>query len=370
MKSFARLSLVLIFVCLSLAVEERAGAQEWQPIGLLRSRDLTPFGILRLDLLPAQAAAAPPGTWGLEVDMAYQNTYVLSANVRYYLQNQRSGGRAALTRRDVNAILALPGDAYFVDTEVGLMDLGFHYSVDPHWEVELNLPLLHYGGGFLDSTIEGFHSTFGFSNTDRDLVARNSSQYVVKVGGLRIVELAPPRENGLGDPALGARYALIPHPGPWNLVFEGAIKLPVGGTRAFLSDGRTDVGLQATLQRFFRHQALYVELSAIRAGGLDGSERSNYQVIPTLLLGYERRLTARTNGILQFYVGGSEIEKSTLKDLTKDKYQVSLGLQTARGATIYRMALTENVGHFGNTPDVAFLLGVAHAVAPSKHSGN
>jgi Protein of unknown function (DUF3187) len=299
--------------------------------------------------------------------VAYQNTYVLSANVRYYLQH-RGEGRVALGQKDVAAIFALPGDAYFVDTEVGLMDLGFHYSVDPHWEVELNLPLLHYGGGFLDSTIEGFHSTFGFSNADRNLVPRNDSQYILKVGNLRIADLEPPVDNGLGDPVLGARYALFPEPKAWNLIVEGAVKLPIGGTRPFLSDGKTDIGLQATLQRFFSHQAVYVEVSGIRAGGLDGTNRSDYQFIPTLVVGYEHRVTRRTNAILQFYAGGSEIEQSTLPDLTQEKYQVSLGLQSARGASIYRMAVTENVGHFGNTPDIAFLLSFAHAVSPVKRS--
>ncbi|HEX4496621.1 MAG TPA: DUF3187 family protein [Thermoanaerobaculia bacterium] len=223
MTSPVRFSLLLtLIVSFFLLTAGRAGADDWQPIGLLRSRDLTPFGILRLDLLPAQAFAAPPGTWGYEVDLAYQNTYVLSANVRYYLQH-RGTGRAALNRQDVDAIFALPGDAYFVDTEVGLADVGVHYSVDPHWEVELNLPLLHYGGGFLDSTIEGFHSTFGFSNADRNLVPRNDSQYILKVGNLRIADLEPPVDNGVGDPVFGARYALFPEPKAWNLIVEGAV---------------------------------------------------------------------------------------------------------------------------------------------------
>jgi hypothetical protein len=47
-----------------------------------------------------------------------------------------------------------------------------------------------------------------------------------------------------------------------------------------------------------------------------------------------------------------------------------LDLQSARGASIYRMALTENVGHFGNTPDIAFLLSFANAVSPVKRSGS
>src|SRR5262245_65768646 len=34
--------------------------------GLLRSRDLSPFGFLRLDMRPAHAVAIDPGTWAIE----------------------------------------------------------------------------------------------------------------------------------------------------------------------------------------------------------------------------------------------------------------------------------------------------------------
>src|SRR5262245_59519093 len=34
--------------------------------GLLRSRDLSPFGFTRLDMRPAHAVAIEPGTWAIE----------------------------------------------------------------------------------------------------------------------------------------------------------------------------------------------------------------------------------------------------------------------------------------------------------------
>src|SRR5687768_13904879 len=60
--------------------------QLWSHTGLLRARDLTPFGLLRLDMLPAHTADAEPGTWTFEVQYAYQNTFILSDNVRDYLE--------------------------------------------------------------------------------------------------------------------------------------------------------------------------------------------------------------------------------------------------------------------------------------------
>ncbi len=90
---------------------EAEPADSWCHIGLLRVRDLTPFGILRLDFLPAHAVSATPGTWALEVNLSYQNTYVLSDNVAAYLEARGGGGRVRLTPADVEAILGLGADA-------------------------------------------------------------------------------------------------------------------------------------------------------------------------------------------------------------------------------------------------------------------
>ena len=87
------------------------GAQSWTHIGLLRVRDLTPFGILRLDFLPAHAVTASPGTWALEVNLSYQNTYVLSENVADYLGVKGGGGRVELTQEDFDALAAVGEEA-------------------------------------------------------------------------------------------------------------------------------------------------------------------------------------------------------------------------------------------------------------------
>ena len=53
--------------------------------GLLRSRDLTPFGFVRLDMRPAHAVSIEPGNWAIETEIAYQNTWALSREVEHYL---------------------------------------------------------------------------------------------------------------------------------------------------------------------------------------------------------------------------------------------------------------------------------------------
>ena len=81
-----RAAALLFFFLLGPAVAEDAAqpAPEYVKFGLLRERDLTPFGFLRLDMRPAHAVWAPPGNWAVEVILGYQNTWAMSSNVEEY----------------------------------------------------------------------------------------------------------------------------------------------------------------------------------------------------------------------------------------------------------------------------------------------
>src|SRR5215813_1557443 len=107
----------LLGVSLAARAAEPAAERPWFHLGPLRIRDLTPFGILRMDFLPAHAVSATPGTWALEFNASYQNTWVLSDNVTQYLRTKGGGGRVKYDDSDIAAILALPGEAYIVDGE-------------------------------------------------------------------------------------------------------------------------------------------------------------------------------------------------------------------------------------------------------------
>lgn len=344
------------------AQEPAAVPPSWTHIGPLRVRDLTPFGILRLDFLPAHAVAATPGTWALEVNLSYQNTYVLSENVADYLRERGGGRRVALTAEDVEAIRAFEEEAYFVDLELGLFDLTAHYRFSSHWGGYLTVPVLSFQDGYLDSSIEGFHDEFGFSTANRDLSVRDRFQVVVTGpdDGLTILE-AP--SDGVGDPVLGLRYSLFAEPDGWNLIAEGAVKVAWSDERPFLSSGKSDAGVQLSLQKFYDGQAFYLTASGVHFRGSDNPVTPDLeQWIPTVVVGWERRVTRRSNVIVQLYTSPSVVQDSAVDELAADKYLLSLGLQARRGEWFYRFALTENLQNFANTPDIGLTFSLARVV--------
>ncbi|MFO7306118.1 MAG: DUF3187 family protein [Gammaproteobacteria bacterium] len=342
--------------------EPRTVEQRWSHVGLLRARDLTPFGLLRLDMLPAHTADAQAGTWTFEVQLAYQNTFIMSKNVRGYLE-QRQIGRAPIRPQDAAAILALPGDAYYIDGEVGLVDLIVQRRIDEYWSAYLTIPYIHYGQGAFDSIIESFHDTFGFSQQGRDLVARNRFQLLYKLGDIRFAQLERNTKGGLGDPVLGIRYSLPEPRFGWDVVVEAAVKFAVDGERFLLSTGEHDVGIQATLQRRLgeagRH-AVYLAGSAVYYAGGPEIPADETQIIPTVIVGYSFGISRHTSLIMQGYASRSVIRQTDIDELADNKYQLSLGVQTRGRNVLWSFAITENISNFSNTPDVGVQLGAAY----------
>ena len=290
---------------------------EYRKYGLLRERDLSPFGFLRLDMRPAHAVWAPPGSWGVEVLLSYQNSWVMSQNVEEYLKSLP--GRRTLGTAEADAIRALPGEAYLLDLELGLVEVTLHRRLTDHWSVNATISGMRYGGGFLDGTIEDFHKAFGFDSFGRPAVARNSVNAIfdLKKSVNSPTLLNAPPDGGLLDPTFGLRYSLTAAPSPWNLVLESAVKVPIDGERQFLSTGNTDVGLQATLQRFAGRHAGYVSAAAVRTKGSALTSPDRTQIVPTYIFGYEYSVSQRTGVVAQFYVSPSELkhEDTDLEEL-------------------------------------------------------
>ncbi len=360
MKKLPSATLVTV-AALACGLPAAAQAEDGQLYGLLRSRDLTPFGFLRLDMRPAHAVSIEPGTWAIETQIDYQNTWALSPEVERFLTSLESTGRRDLSAADVQAIRDLPGENYLLDLELALLDVTFHYKISNIWTAYVIASGVSYQGGFLDSTIEGFHDSFGFSSFGRPAVTRNQVNLVYDLKSTQYASLGTPTDGGLLDPTIGLRYSGWTLPGKWNLAAEVAVKVPVAGRRPLLSTGRTDYGVQVSLQRKGQHHAFYVDAAAVYYDGSGEISPQESQIVPTVIFGYERMLTARTNVNLQGYISQSVYsrEDTDLDELLGQKYQLSLGLRHRVSNFLVTFGVTENLQNINNTPDIGFQLGVA-----------
>lgn len=349
---------------LSLGVVSHVRADEAENggfYGLLRMRDLSPFGFLRLDMRPAHAVAIEPGSVAVELELGYQNTWALSPELERYLTDRETQGRRVLGPQDLQAIRDLPGENYLVDLESAMVDITLHYKFADSMSAYLITSAIKYGGGFLDSTIEEFHHSFGFSSFGRPAASRNDFNLIYDLNTNQSAYFEEPTDGGLTDPTLGVRYTGLSLQGRWRLGLEAAAKVPVAGRRLLLSTGRTDYGAQASLQFRGNTHALYSSLAAVYYAGAAQPVFQESQIIPTVILGYEYRWTERTNINLQAYYSRSTYSDRTtdLDELNGDKYQLTLGFRHLRGSFLYSFGVTENLQNINNTPDIGFQLGVA-----------
>jgi hypothetical protein len=342
-----------------LGVSGNSYAEGGRFYGMLRSRDLTPFGFLRLDMRPAHALSIETGSLAFEAELGYQNTWALSENVEKYLKTLEPTGRREVDADLIQAIQDLPGENYLLDLESATLDLAVHYKFSNQWSAYAIVTAVSYHGGFMDWGIEKFHDSLGFDTFGRHAVARGGTNLIYDLKSANVVLLEPPQPQGFLDPTIGLRYVGIKLPGRWQMSVEAAAKVPLAGSRPLLSTGRADYGMQASVRRLGERNALHVDFAAVYYAGEDMPSPHDAQVIPTIVIGWERQMTARTNFNLQGYASKSVYRhgQTDLEELLKDKFQLSLGLRHRFDNVIMSFAITENLQNLNNTPDVGFQLG-------------
>jgi hypothetical protein len=348
---------------LCLLITSPSWAEGGRFYGMLRERDLTPFGFLRLDMRPAHAVSIEPHSFAFEATLGYQNTWALSPEVEKYFNALEKSGRRDLGPAELQAIRDLPGENYLLDLESATLDLAFHYKISSQWSAYAIATAVRYDGGFMDDGIEKFHQTFGFSTFGRHALARNQVNLLYDLKGSQAVLLDASPTSGFMDPVLGLRYSGIDLPRHWQMSIEAAAKVPLQGERLLLSTGRTDYGMQASLRHLGRSNAVHIDFAAVYYAGERVPAPHEAQIVPTLIIGWEHILTDRTNANLQAYASKSVYthEQTDLEELLEDKYQLSLGVRHRFDCCVVSFAVTENLQNLNNTPDIGFQLGFAWA---------
>jgi hypothetical protein len=131
-----------------------------------------------------------------------------------------------------------------LDLEISRLNLAGRYGVAPGWDLELEVPLLYFGSGFLDHTIAQVEQAFGkLKPRRRDQVEDSFSYYLHRDGE---VVLAGREGFGLGDVAVTAKHQLraAGRGGP-DVALRTTLKLPTGRSTTGFGGGEADVAVGA-----------------------------------------------------------------------------------------------------------------------------
>ena len=205
--------LALAFPLQAMPIEQEAAAGAKGP---LVTRNLYSYYLPFINLAPEGARNLGAGSFRASVINSYANTF----------------------RYDPEKLI----DGFFLDTDVENYQLAIDldFGVFEFLDLGIGFSYLVQYGGILDAPIQAYHHFFGFRNQGRELVADN--RFLLKVENEKGIWLNLDEPvYGSGDLTLKGKLGLLELPGSgFYLALQPALKIPVGNTASFLSNGSLD----------------------------------------------------------------------------------------------------------------------------------
>ncbi|MBZ0112056.1 MAG: DUF3187 family protein [Thermoanaerobaculia bacterium] len=325
--------------------------------GPLRIREQFLLGQGFLAFEPTSADVLDRGRWQFDLVQNVTNTWVQSEAVENYLAPRDA--RGTLTLEELRAIdpegeLGL----YHADGELHRSSLSIRRGLGKGLQLSLTIPVLDFQGGLADSTIEGFHDTFGLGQSGRKGIPRDRYRiYLRDPSGQELFREGGP-SVGIGDISLGLK-ARLPAPSPsWQLAIEGQVKLPTGNEEDLYGSGAVDVGTQLLATRYYGRSCLHAGVGAIYLGANETLFTGD-QVVLSAMIGWERAWGKTTSIIIQGTASQSpfrDLEIGQLKDVA---YLIDIGVKKGFGQRwVTFMALSENLVNYGSSADVGLHFGL------------
>lgn len=312
-------------------------------------RDQFPIRMLFLGLRPEAGKLLPLKSKQWTVRFDYTNTYA----------STRPLGNPAVSD---DYYQAAPLNEYrqFVDVETLHIALDLDWRIASRFQIGLTLPFLRHGGGFLDRTVEGFHSLFNLTNGGRENTPQNDyGVYVVRNNQfwIKSAESASLRQ---GDFVVRIKTPLYRGHKRIDLALAGAVKLPTGSLETLTGSGGFDIqaGLFATW-RPATILAFHYNISYSRLGSPSRHDGFPLRSITTHMLALETRCTSRLSALIQAQSNTGPFPKSVLGPLDRTAFEISMGAKYGLSKTMtLEFGVTENLSQYHNTPDIGFHAGV------------
>jgi len=249
-----------------------------------------------------------------------------------------------------------------LDGESCRLTLGLRYGLVKGVETGIDIPFLIYGGGFLDTAIQGFHRAFGFSQNERDEVPKNRLLFEYQRDNSQVFRVDQDT-YGLGDIRLLAGVQLYRDEGPDTgaVALRASLKLPTGDSGKFHGSGSTDFALWLSGNGDYRLGAGHVAVY----GGVGGLYMGEGDVLPDL----QRQVA----GFGTMGIGWSPVEwlavkfqadahtplymNSKLAELNSEAAQFMFGFTFALpGKLTLDLAVIDDLIYTSASPDVVYHL--------------
>lgn len=337
------------------ATEEENPSLQLQNTGPLPVR--TPFilSLGFLDFQPMSAAILPKGDWEARLTLTGASNFASSVPVQHYLVRQSE--RRPISLSDLRALAESNDNSlYYTDAESYRTEFVLERGLGHRSQAYIVLPIVSAVAGRLDGLIEQFHSTFGLGQEGRTGVPRNSFT-VYLADGENELYIGEAPGISLGDISAGGKYLLMTPRNGFELAVNGELKLPTGNRDRLAGSGSVDFGTQLIASWHGRRSGLH-GAAGVRLLGPNELLGLRQQSVLSGLVAWELEFGRRTSALLQLTASQGIFRQLGVDFLDDPAFQGTIGIKRAiRRRNVAFFAVTENLAHLGNTPDVGFHFG-------------
>lgn len=233
--------IIFFFALLFFGICNEASARDWAGFGPISVRNQNPIYLQNLSLTPRRATVLPKGIMEARVDSAY----------------------SSLFEQESNDIANLD-----LDMEYWRLAPVVSYGIADGMELGVEIPFIHFSGGFLDGFIQKFHKALGFPNAGRESVPNGRFSYLFQTvsEGTRLE--FPPATFGLGDISINFKHELRRNEGGWPAIAWFAdFKFPTGRPSRGFGSGSPDFGLGGIVDASWKRLHGYFNFGYFVIGG-------------------------------------------------------------------------------------------------------
>jgi Protein of unknown function (DUF3187) len=350
---------ILALLCLALTPLSARAADNFG-LGPLSVRNQFPITLRFLDYTPDAPGTLPSGTVQLRYQYELTNTFINT-------QSPLANNGAVI---DTPAVLAgltaanFPPSGYglYIDVESRRQLVRLDYGLFDSLEVGLELAWLSFGGGRLDSRIEGVERFFGGLNPDRNYSPRDRYDFYVARDGALLTGSSQPFSNVMQDPVLNLKWNLseggeVLPALTLKLSYKRALDDTPMGEHALVSSGGNDAGYYLLISKAVGDVVGHIQFGATH---LQVQPNTFASTLRHRMYGLEFRLDPANSLLVQSVTQSSIFLRPALPgtsdfDISRPTDVLVLGYRHV-GTWVVQLGTIEDYNQQRNEADITFFL--------------
>ncbi len=244
-----------------------------------------------------------------------------------------------------------------LDMEITELDFRYKKKIKDLFELSLNIPVLIFSAGFMDSFLGSYHDAFDFPDYGRSERPDNEFLYEVERDGALIVK----GESGVGfgDVRIAFKRPLVSSY-EYVLSIKGDIEIPVGNAKKGYGNGSIDAGLSLLFDKIISDRTMtYWNLGIVFPGDIKADKTLDPENFVYAGAAVETAWKKNLSLLAHVQWQTALYPVTGIPAVDKDVYVFVVGGRYNIGKRSFELSLTEDINTSG-APD--FILNVAYKV--------